>query len=119
MAWTGWIAGALLLAGSLVGIAGAVCLRGNRTIFPEPRAGSSLIETGIYRHIRHPLYLSVILLSLAWGCWRHSLWCMLVCSVLAVFLVVKAASEERRLCRRFPGYPAYQQRTARFLPGVW
>ena len=117
--WSAWSAGVLFLAGALVGIAGALSLRGSRTIFPEPPEGAVLIQTGIYRHLRHPLYLSVILLAVAWGCWRHSFWCLLASAVLAGFLAAKSRGEERRLCRRFPGYPAYQRRTARFLPGVW
>lgn len=121
-AWAGWpavVAGALGLAGAIVGVAGAAGLRGGRTIFPEPPEGAGLVETGIYRHIRHPLYLSLILLALAWGCWRHSPWCLLAGAVLAGFLDLKATAEERRLCRRFAAYPAYQERTWRFLPGLW
>jgi protein-S-isoprenylcysteine O-methyltransferase Ste14 len=117
--WPAAVAGLLLVAGAGVGIAGAVRLHGGRTIFPEPPAGAVLVESGIYRHIRHPLYLSVVLLSLAWGWWRHSAPCLATAAVLAGYLIAKAAAEERRLCRRFPGYPAYQRRTARFIPGIW
>lgn len=125
--WTGaWQAGwfdrfaalLLLLAGAAFGIAGVSVLGRNRTIFPEPRPDGSLVEHGIYRYIRHPLYSSVILLGFAWGVWRQSPVALVSALFLTLFLVRKADSEEARLLRRFPRYQAYRDRTHRFLPGL-
>ncbi|MCB1127317.1 MAG: isoprenylcysteine carboxylmethyltransferase family protein [Verrucomicrobiae bacterium] len=114
------VAGGLLFAwGALVGMCGALILGGNRTIFPAPNHGSQLVRHGVYRWLRHPLYSSLMGLSLGWSCLRGS-WAAAGASLLLVaFLRCKAAHEERLLRARFPDYDEYSRRTRRFLPGLW
>lgn len=115
----GWLAGVPLLAlGAAVGIAGAFALRSNRTPFPKPQAGSQLVRHGIYAKIRHPLYTSLILLSLGWACVWQSGPGLLFTVGFAVFLRAKAAREERWLREHFPEYAAYERRVPRFCPGI-
>ena len=111
-----WI---LLLAGALFGIGGVAVLGRNRTIYPEPREGSTLIQHGIYRYVRHPLYSSVMSLAFAWGLWRASTAAIGLAGVLSIFLVFKARNEEERLIKRFPGYAAYREQVKRFVPWVY
>ena len=58
---------ALCLLGAAFGIAGALVLGRSRTMFPKPRENATLVRHGIYARVRHPLYTSVMLLSLGWG----------------------------------------------------
>ena len=102
--------------GAVVGIAGALALGRNRTIFPRPRADAVLIRSGIYARIRHPLYTSVILLALGWSLLWHSGPALLVAAGLVVCLQAKARREERWLRQKFPEYAEYQRRVPRFLP---
>lgn len=112
-----WAIPALLaVLGAVIGIAGIWVLGRNRTVFPQPRPNSVLITHGIYRHLRHPLYSSVLCAAFAWGLWRHSLAALGAALVLTLFLALKARNEEARLLHHFPGYAAYQARTSRFLP---
>ena len=105
--------------GAVLGVSGVWVLRGNRTIFPRPQAGSLLVTRGIYRWVRHPLYASLMCLSAGWGLWWGS-WPTLVAGVvLAAFLRRKAAREEAWLRERFPEYASYAVRVRRFVPGVW
>ena len=113
-----WLAGLVFLFGAVVGTSGVVVLRGNRTIYPRPNAGSQLVQSGIYRWIRHPLYTSVMALSAAWAVVWASWPAAATALTLAVFLGFKAAREERWLTETFPEYEAYRRRTKRFLPGV-
>jgi len=112
------VASGLTLLAAFMGVAGVCVLGKNRTIFPEPRPGSHLVRHGIYRHVRHPLYASVMLLAIAWGFWRHSMVALGAATAMAVFLAVKARNEERRLLRRFPDYDTYCKATHRFFPGI-
>ena len=112
-AWT------LFGLGALSGVGGALSLRGNRTIFPRPREDSELVTGGPYRWVRHPLYSSLMALGFGWALFRGSWPTLGATLVMAVFLRLKAAREERWLQERFPGYADYTRRVARFIPGVW
>jgi protein-S-isoprenylcysteine O-methyltransferase Ste14 len=109
----------LLVAGAALGIAGALSLGRNRTIFPEPLARGQLVRSGIYTHVRHPLYASVMLLSFAWALCLCSPAGLVAAALLSGFLLLKTGSEERRLLRRFPDYAGYRQQTKRFLPWIF
>lgn len=109
----------LLVAGAFFGIAGAAALGRNRTIFPRPRAGATLVVHGIYAWVRHPLYTSVILLSFAWAAAWGSLPAAGLAAVETAFLVAKARHEEAWLVTLFPEYGEYRRRVRRFLPGIF
>lgn len=114
-----WLAGALTVVGAFFGIGGVVALGSNRTVFPEPRAGATLVRSGIYAHVRHPLYTSVMCLSFAWGFWMQSWVAMVGAICTTAFLYLKSIAEEKRLLRRFPKYEDHRRGTKRFLPGIW
>lgn len=111
---------ALLIAGSAVGLAALAANRpGNFNIRPELKDRAQLVTHGIYRHLRHPMYLAVLLVMLAAvivdpGLWRGALWL-----ALAGVLLAKARREERYLGERFAAYRDYAARTRRLLPGVY
>lgn len=107
---------AAIAVGGFFGIAGVQALGRNRTPFPEPREGSNLIQTGIYGIVRHPLYTSVLLISLGWTCAWESAWALLPAILQIPFFHRKAILEERRLIRQFPDYADYARRVPRFLP---
>jgi protein-S-isoprenylcysteine O-methyltransferase Ste14 len=107
---------ALFVLGAIFGIAGALVLGRNRTAFPRPRMNSELIQHGIYAHVRHPLYTSVMLISLGWALVWQSVSALVTALVLIPFFHAKARHEERWLCEKFPGYADYLKRVPRFLP---
>jgi protein-S-isoprenylcysteine O-methyltransferase Ste14 len=106
----------LVLIGAWLGIAGVRVLGANRTPFPEPRPASQLITTGIYAHIRHPLYASVIALGFGWALLWQSGPALVLAALQIAFFRAKARVEERLLCERFTGYADYARRVPRFLP---
>lgn len=110
----------LLAAGGAVGIAALTVNRpGNFNVRPELKAGARLVTRGIYGHVRHPMYLAV-LLAMAAGiaadprAWRIALWVALLAVLLA-----KLVREERYLRAAFPDYGDYAARTRRLLPGMF
>jgi len=117
--WSLPLALVLLAAGACFGLGGVARLGAARTIFPEPKPGAGLVQGGVYRVVRHPLYTSVILLSLAWALGWQSMPSLALAAASAVFLDAKARSEERRLSRRFPDYDDYARRTRRLLPWIY
>jgi protein-S-isoprenylcysteine O-methyltransferase Ste14 len=113
------LAGVCLVLGALFGIGGAWVLGRNRTIFPRPNAGSRLVRHGVYRWVRHPLYTSLMLLSLGWAAWWASGPTLLAGGALAVFLDRKARREEAWLRAAFPEYADYARQVRRFVPGIY
>ena len=78
---------------------------------------STLVTTGIYHHIRHPLYSS--LLILAWGVFFKdpSLLGGLLAMAATLALIATAKADEAECIRFFgPAYTDYMQRTRMFVP---
>jgi protein-S-isoprenylcysteine O-methyltransferase Ste14 len=113
------IAAALLVAGAYAGIAGAVALGKSRTPFPMPPEDTRLIRSGIYSFVRHPLYASLIALSLAWACYWESPAGGALAVVQALLLDAKARREERWLREKFPGYADYAAKVKRLIPFIY
>ena len=80
---------------------------------------TTIVTTGAYRYIRHPLYSS--LLFLAWGiAFKSPGWLNILLALIAtLFLVATARAEEAEDVRFFgPAYQEYMQHTRMFIPFV-
>jgi protein-S-isoprenylcysteine O-methyltransferase Ste14 len=78
---------------------------------------STLVTTGVYRYIRHPLYSS--LLILAWGVFfKDPSWPGGLLASLATLALLATAKADEAECTRFfgPAYRDYMQRTRMFVP---
>lgn len=112
-----WVPAPLLLAGGLVALAAARTLGRNLTPATTPVRDGTLVVTGIYRWVRHPIYTGVILGL--WGIgWLATNWRagLLALAVSYTYFDRKAAVEEARLTERYPEYPAYRARVPKLLP---
>lgn len=81
---------------------------------------STLVTTGIYHYIRHPLYSS--LLFLTWGIFfKAPAWPGgLLALASTLFLLATARADEAECLRFFgPAYRDYMNRTKRFVPFVF
>jgi protein-S-isoprenylcysteine O-methyltransferase Ste14 len=79
-----------------------------------------VISTGLYAHVRHPMYaggaLLLITTPLALGSW----WGIPVGLALCAVIVVRLSDEERRLAADLAGYEEYRRKVRyRIIPGVW
>ena len=107
----------LFILGAIVAIA-AITVMPYRSfsVMPEPKSGGELVTRGIYRHIRHPMYLALLLCGLA-ACLAYGSslkWGLLL--LLAAVLTAKIRLEERLLLARFEDYAAYRMRTKALIP---
>ena len=109
----------LLLIASGCALAGTISLGRNLTPFPKPSAGSSLVQTGIYGFIRHPLYTAVFCGSIGWALVWQSWPALLAGLALAPLFDGKARLEERWLRQQFPEYATYARRVRRFVPWIY
>ena len=89
------------------------------TPLPHPRDESQLVTTGVYAHVRHPIYGSVILMTLGTSLALWSLTHLAGTLLLLLFFDAKARREEAWLRQRFPDYAGYAARVAKLLPGIY
>jgi protein-S-isoprenylcysteine O-methyltransferase Ste14 len=81
---------------------------------------STLVTTGIYRYIRHPLYSS--LLFLTWGIFFKSpSWPGGLLAIAATLFLIATAKADEGECIRFfdATYPVYMKRTKMFVPFIF
>lgn len=114
------VAGSMLLAlGGGLSLSAGLKLGTNLTPLPHPKDGATLVEGGLYRLVRHPIYLGVILMGLGWTL-RVQGWLPLAWTVaLMVLFDLKARREERWLIARFPAYADYCRRVRRLIPFIY
>lgn len=77
----------------------------------------SVVATGLYRYIRHPIYIGDLVMLLGLELSLNS-WLVLGVGVLAPYVVWRTVREERMLSEQLPGYDVYRARTWRFVPFV-
>jgi protein-S-isoprenylcysteine O-methyltransferase Ste14 len=108
-----------LVGGLIVFGLGIVTLGGSLSPLPKPLASAELIERGIYRSIRHPIYTGLILAALGGSIYAVSPLALLFTLGLAVVLDLKARREEIWLRQQYAGYAGYSERTKKFIPLVY
>jgi protein-S-isoprenylcysteine O-methyltransferase Ste14 len=99
-------------------IASAYTIRKSLTALPTPKSGGQLGNTGLYKYVRHPMYTSVLILSLGIAVLGGSVikYALVVC--LYVLFLHKSKFEESLLREKYPEYHEYAQKTPRFFPGA-
>ena len=81
---------------------------------------TTLVTSGIFKHIRHPMYAS--LLALAWGAFfQEPAWLGgVIAGLSSIFLLLTAKSDERECLAYFgESYAAYMKKTRGFIPHVY
>jgi protein-S-isoprenylcysteine O-methyltransferase Ste14 len=112
--------GAVLMAlGLVLAFRGIVDLREALTPLPHPRDGASLVDTGSYRLVRHPIYGGIVIGATGYGLVTASPLAIVGAAALLGFFRLKSAREEVWLEQRYPGYPAYRLRTRRMIPFLY
>lgn len=113
------VGGAFMVAGSALLVAGLIRLGRGLTPLPYPKDGATLVQTGSFALVRHPMYSGGLVLALGWALYVQGWLTLGYVVVLFVFLDVKSRREERWLAERFPTYAAYQQRVRKLIPFVY
>jgi protein-S-isoprenylcysteine O-methyltransferase Ste14 len=82
--------------------------------------GHALVTTGIYRYIRHPSYLGLLLTALGWALGFRAGVGVLLAGLMLLVVLARIRSEERLLLAQFgEDYAAYRARTSRLIPGIF
>jgi|CZKD01.1.fsa_nt_gi protein-S-isoprenylcysteine O-methyltransferase Ste14 len=90
------------------------------TVRIQTDRGHTVVTSGPYQYVRHPMYVGVILMYLSTGLIWGSVWAVALGALLMVLLSWRTSREDRTLRRELPGYQQYAAVTRyRLLPGIW
>ena len=114
---THWSLKGLMLVGCLIGLWAFLSMGlGNIRAFPEIPQHGRLVVHGPYHWVRHPMYTSLLLITLGWVVEHPFPFRMVLWVGLVVTLWVKLRYEEQLLMVRFAEYEEYRTRTKRIFP---
>ncbi len=116
------VVGAIVLVGSFALI--YQTFRENAYLTPTVRIqkerGQTVVSTGLYRYVRHPMYTGFFLFFVGMALLLGSVFGFLFSLVLIGLFVRRAVLEERLLREELPGYAAYMAQVSyRFIPYIW
>jgi protein-S-isoprenylcysteine O-methyltransferase Ste14 len=80
----------------------------------------ALVTDGLYRHVRNPSYLGLLIGTLGWALAFRSIIGILLTALLVVPLVARMQAEEALLGQQFgEAYAAYRARSWRLIPWIY
>jgi protein-S-isoprenylcysteine O-methyltransferase Ste14 len=110
---------AIALAGVAIALAGVAAFRRRRTtVDPRtPERASAIVDTGVYRVSRNPMYVGMLTVLVGWAVFLANWAALLMLPAFVAYIHrFQIVPEERALTARFgPAYAAYQARVRRWL----
>ena len=106
----------LMLAGDGFAIVVLMQLRRSFSIMPEAR---ELVTSGLYRFVRHPLYLAEEIVAIGSVMQFLSVWTAMLLVVQIAFQIQRISNEETVLTEIFPEYASYKRKTERIILGFY
>lgn len=107
------VTGMLLIALSIIQLKSAL------TPFPTPTKSGTLITTGVYRYIRHPIYTGILFACLGLSIYSFSIPRIIITFMLYLLFQYKSRYEEKLLIIKYEEYQQYITTTGRFLPKLF
>ncbi len=90
----------------------------SRIVEVEPE--QTVITSGPYAKVRHPMYSGVLLLYIFSPLALGSYWAIIPTIFIIPVILARILSEEKILARDLKGYKEYMQKTRyRLIPGIW
>lgn len=118
-AWLSLLGDALVAAG--LGIAMLVIVQNSyaaATVTVE--AGQSVVSGGLYKFVRHPMYVGNVIMMIGIPLALGSYWGLLFIVPGAIVLALRIFDEEKLLMHELSGYREYTERVRyRLVPYIW
>lgn len=90
------------------------------TVRIQSDRGHTVISSGPYRLVRHPMYVGTALMYPGTALMFGSKWALAIAAAIILLLIARTALEDRTLRRELPRYEQYTTVTRyRLLPGIW
>ena len=90
----------------------------SRTV--EVQEGQSVISTGLYGIVRHPMYLATLFMFLPLPLILGSFWGLIPFAIYPITIVIRILNEEKVLTEGLIGYVEYKTKVKyRLIPFIW
>ncbi len=108
------------VAGLIVAVIARKTLAGNWSREVAIKEGHELITTGLYRHVRNPIYSGILLMTLGTALSFGTLSAVIGFLIVMLAIWLKLCGEEKILAQHFSEeYLAYKKHTKALIPFVW
>ena len=86
----------------------------------EVQEGQTVVSTGLYGIVRHPMYLATLLMFLPMPLILQSFWGLVPFAIYPTLIIVRIINEEKVLVDGLAGYAEYKKAVKyRLIPFVW
>ncbi len=106
------------IIGLLIFIIAILQLNKNLSPFPTPKNNAHLIQNGVYKYVRHPIYTGIIAIVFGSSLYFGSIYKMSISILLLLLFYYKSKYEEMLLQNKFSDYSSYKSKTGRFFPNI-
>ncbi|OBG85574.1 hypothetical protein A5698_03935 [Mycobacterium sp. E136] len=114
------VAGDLLVAIGLVAAQWVIIENSYAAATITVETGQSVVTTGLYGIVRHPMYAGTLVMMLGTPLALGSFWALIAVVAALPLLAVRIVDEESMLRRQLAGYPEYTNQVRyRLVPYVW
>ena len=118
--WVSKLGFILMALSGLLSLFSALSLKKNLRPFPSPAVGGSLVKSGFYRIVRHPVYALILLCVLGFSIWKDDAYRLILSVCLFFFFDAKTKVEEQGLEKMYPEYRGYKISVKyKFIPGIY
>ncbi len=110
----------LLSLGIFTGLWAIISMGWPFNVRPQIHPSREKLAThGLYRYVRHPMYLSVLTVGAGLLLQRVNLWSLIAFAGLVVALLLKLHFEEKHLQQKFPQYEEYIKKSKKLIPFIY
>ncbi len=117
--YVGWVWGGCFVSSGFIGLAGIYEFRkAKTTVNPtKPHEATSIVESGVFRYSRNPMYLGLLLLLFGFAYWQQNVLGLATCVLFVWYMNrFQIVPEEKTLTRVFgKAYVDYKNRVRRWI----
>jgi protein-S-isoprenylcysteine O-methyltransferase Ste14 len=114
--WISFMGLMIGLCGWIPVIMALIVLNENISPFPTPKESAVLVQHGIFKYVRHPIYTGILISCYGFGFYKANFIQISIATLLLLLFIYKARYEEMLLEKKFNNYSAYKKKTGMFLP---
>ena len=116
--WLQWAGLIVAITGVTISVIALLALNKSLSPFPTPKESAELIQSGIYKYIRHPIYTGILFFTFGFALFSENTFRLIIFVSLLILFKFKAGYEEKLLQKKYPNYKEYMKTTGMFLPRI-